>query len=161
RLIFADRNDNGLPDDGEPFALTDVDGSFSLEQLGSDDQIVRLFSGASSQQQHFPIGPHVDSEIFSLGQWDAASAGNLRIDPFGDRAVVHLANALMITDLLARTTMQVDLGARPVASEFLADGRILVLASDTEGNHALLVDADGSIEVADLLVPPGEGDEAG
>lgn len=162
RLVFADRNDNGLPDDGEPFALTDLEGGFSLEQLGSDDQIVRLFSGSASQQQLFPVRPDWNPANIELTDLElAAETDHLRLDPFSKRAVISTAQGLKIADLVTRTTLDVPLGVTPVDVAFLADGGLLVLATDTHGHSAFQVAADGEVRPLDLnLATPGESDAA-
>ncbi len=159
RLVFADSNDNGLPEDGEPFTLTDIDGSFSLEQLGSDDQIVRLFSGAASQQQQFPVFPDWNASNIDLAELElTAQSGNLKLDSYSRRAVIPVAQGLKIADLAARTTIDIDLSAEPVDVAFLADGGLLVLATDMQGNHAFRIGADGLVQSIDLI--PGSASEA-
>lgn len=153
RLVFVDHNDNGLPDDGEPFALTDLDGRFSLEQLGSDAQIVRLFSGRPSQQQQFPIHPDWNPSNIVLANLELlAASGNLRLDPFSSRAVIPVVQGLKIADLSARTAIDVPLDADPIDVAFLGDGSLIVLASDAHGHSAYRVAADGLVQPLDLTV---------
>src|SRR5690606_16625097 len=40
--VFADLNDNGVPDPGEPTAVTDASGQYRLDALESGEQVVRL-----------------------------------------------------------------------------------------------------------------------
>ncbi len=152
RLVFADHNDNGLPDDGEPFALTDIDGNFSLEQLGSDDQIIRLFGGSAVQQPQFPLLPRGIAPAIDLGELQfAAESGKLRLDPFGHRAAILSQHGITIADLASRESYAVQVGATPVDFAFLADGSLLVLATDGLGNQAFHVAADGLVQPVDLL----------
>jgi|GEM_PF-1703549 len=165
RLVFADRNDNGLPDDGEPFALTDADGHFSLEQLGSDDHIVRLFSGAASQQQQFPVHPDWNPANINLaGLQLAAESGNLKLDPFSGRAIILAEQGIKIADLVSRETIDVGLDATPRDIAFLADGGLLILATDGQGRHAFRVDSAGLVQPVDLVsgaTSDAEGSELG
>ncbi|MFM2004131.1 MAG: hypothetical protein RI963_3557, partial [Planctomycetota bacterium] len=73
RLLFVDANDNSLPDDGEKYALSNADGTFALDDLGADAQIVRLFQSAPSQTLDFPIIPEPSAALISLATADPAS----------------------------------------------------------------------------------------
>ena len=148
RLVFVDANDNGLPDDGEPFALTDVDGSFSLTELGGDEQIVRLFSAAESQRQHFVVRPEIDPDPIALS---TAANGDASFSRDGNSILLLTDAAVILVDLAERSTVTTDLEATPRAAVALDDDRWLILASDDQGNHAFLLSASGELLPTDLF----------
>lgn len=145
RLLFVDANDNSLPDDGEKYALSNADGTFALDDLGADAQIVRLFQSAPSQTLDFPIIPEPSAALISLATADPASVSRgLLVQGAGDRLGLTLTDAGVVTlDLSGNSALEVTLGGRPTAAQSLPDGRWLVLASDALGNHAFLVTPGG------------------
>lgn len=178
RLVFADSNDNGLPDDGERFALTAADGSFALNELGEDAQIVRLFHAATSQVSHFPIIPELDPQPIALLQGGASGlASGLELPRAAERrdAIALGESGVFIIDRDAQAAVSIDLGGLPFAAEAIGGDRWLVLASNPRGEHAFVVgpgDAvrpltflGGSLGQADrgndLPVPPSGGAAAG
>lgn len=148
RLLFVDVNENSLPDDGEKYALSNADGTFALDDLGADAQIVRLFQSAPSQTLDFPIIPEPSAASISLATADPASASRgLLVQGAGDRLGLTLTDSGVVTlDLQGNSALGVTLGGRPTAAHSLADGRWLVLASDAVGNHAFLVTPGGEFQ---------------
>lgn len=178
RLVFADANDNGLPDDGECFALTAADGSFSLNELGADAQIVRLFHASTSQVSQFPVFPEVDPQPISLLQGGASAlASGLELPRDAERrdAIAFGDSGVFTIDRDAKAAVSIDLGGLPFAAEAIGGDRWLVLASNARGEHAFVVgpgDAvqpltflNGSLDQTDLGSglpgPPSGGAAAG
>jgi len=161
RLVFADANDNGLPDDGEAFALTNPDGSFALDDLGSDPQIIRLFQAAPSQVPHFPIRPEPDADAIPLG---AAGAHGLELARLSGEsaALLKAAGGAILVDLTDGSADQVELGGTPVTLAPLPDGRWLALANDSLGNRSFLIGPGNLVEPISLLdTASGSGDAHG
>jgi hypothetical protein len=157
RLVFLDSNDNGSPDDGERFVLTDDQGVFEFDELGGDEQIVRLFSSAPSQFDLFPILPGLGRETVDLTQWTSGgrSLGGLRLSQDGNHALVQVDPGMVVVDLAGNASAAVDVGGTLRDSAALPDGRFLVLASDSLGNHAFMLSADGTILPVDLATAGG------
>lgn len=152
RLVFVDLNDNGLPDDGEPYALTDADGRFSFDGMEDGDQVVRLFAAAPSQQQHFALRPEVATETVDLQQLDPdASAGPLTSLADPASPLLALQAGLASIDLDQSQASELSLPTRPTAVLDLGDGRALVLAAGDLQDHAYLVDGDGQVQAVDLF----------
>jgi len=162
RLVFADSNDNGLPDDGEAFALTNPDGSFSLDDLGSDPQIIRLFQAAPSQAPHFPIRPEPNADAIHLGaSGGTGSAHGLELARLsGDStALLKAASGAILVDLGDGSADGVELGGTPKTLAPLPDGRWLALADDNLGNRAFLIGPGNLVEPISLRdAVPGSGD---
>jgi len=152
RLVFIDENNNGLPDDGERYVLTDAAGGFAFDELGGDEQIVRLLTRATSQDQHFPfaVDSLVDNRSIDLTQSDLfKSASGLEL--FGRQTAILRSDAGLIQlDLETIESTDVNLLARPTGGAMLPDGRLLVLANDSLGNFAFTLLGD-SVEPVDLL----------
>lgn len=164
RLVFADANDNGLPDDGEAFVLTEPDGTFALDDLGADPQIIRLFQAAPSQTSAFPVTPEADSSSISLGPADpTGSAAGLELARLsGDAsALLKAVDGAIVINLEAGSSSLANLGSTPNAIAPLADGRWLVLANDQLGNRSFLVGPGTSVEPIDLLGNDAGGGELG
>jgi len=159
RLVFVDENNNGLPDDGEDFRLTESDGTFSFEELGGDEQIVRLLTNARTQIQHFPIAPAFDSQAIDLRSLTSfASAGSLHLSGEGVVGTLMSDTGLITLDLAGRAAVEINLQVRPSTSALLPDGRWLVLASDLSGNHAFTLESADSIAPVNLWAA-AEGDD--
>lgn len=152
RLVFIDENNSGLPDDGERFALTDAEGGFTFDELGGDEQIVRLLARTTSQQQHFPfaIDSLVENPVIDLTEIDQfESASGLQLFA-GQTAVLRSDTGLIHVDLDAIGSNDINLKARPTGGAMLPDGRLLVLANDTNGNFAFTILGE-TVEPIDLL----------
>lgn len=157
RLVYADTNDNRLPDDGERFALTAADGSFSLNELGDDAQIVRLFQAARSQVSLFPILPAVDPQPISLLQGGAevvASSLALPRDLERRDAIAFGDTGVHTIDRDAKSAVSIDLGGLPFAAEAIGDDRWLVLASNAHGEHAFIVGPGDAVQPLALACGP-------
>lgn len=139
RVVFIDNNDNGELDENESFALTNIDGRFQFEGLVGDESIIRLFNGsATAPLPRFPVTPSVDA-LIELEQGNA-------IARFQDNLVVAIAgDKLLRSDLGSSSIVSTTFPASIRAAESLPDGRLLVLASDTAGNHAFTLDSSGTI----------------
>lgn len=151
RLVFVDANNSGLPDDGERFFLTDADGGFAFDELGGDEQIVRLLSRAPSQVQHFPFATDslVDNSLIDLTASDLFdNASGLEL--FGSTAILRADSGLIRVDLDAVDPTDFVLNSRPTGTALLPDGRLLVLANDLQGNFAFTLLGE-NVQSVDLL----------
>lgn len=161
RLVFIDENNNGLPDDGERYFLTDAEGGFVFDELGGDEQIVRLLSRASSQVQHFPIAIDslVDNTVIDLTHSDLfGTARGLELFG-GSTAILGADKGLIRLELDTLDSTDFDFQSRPTGGAMLPGGRLLVLANDAHGNFAFTLLGE-TVEPIDLLNPPlGELDE--
>jgi hypothetical protein len=153
RIVYLDANDNGRLDENETLALTDDGGRFELQDLTGDESIIRLFNGSSSSTATtFPIVANVGGGEISIP--DAIAITSFR----EEQAVVLANNSLSRVDVSARETVSVALPFAARAAEFLPDGRILILGSDENDNHAFTVDADGTVTSLTLQTPnPTDG----
>lgn len=157
RLVFIDSNNNQLPDDGERYHLTDDEGSFVFDELGGDEQIVRLLALAPTQNQHFPVAIDslVDNRSIDLTESDLfKSAFDLKLLGPVD-AVLSADTGLIHVDANSGAATDVELGARPTGSALLPDGRLLVLANDLDGGFAFIV--DGGVKTTVDLLNAGNG----
>jgi len=152
RLVFIDENNSGLPDDGERYFLTDAEGGFAFDELGGDEQIVRLLSRAPSQVQHFPIAVDslVDNRLIDLTTSDLfETASGLQLFG-GSTAILRADTGLMHVDLGAVDSTDIVLNSRPTGTAMLPDGRLLVLANDLQGNFAFTLLGE-NLQPVDLL----------
>jgi len=152
RLVFIDENNSGLPDDGERYFLTDAEGGFAFDELGGDEQIVRLLSRAPSQVQHFPIAVDslADNKLIDLTASDLFETSSGLGLFGGSTSVLRADTGLIRVDLDANQTGDFVLNARPTDSAMLPDGRLLVLANDLQGNFAFTL-LEENLQPIDLL----------
>ncbi|HBJ37806.1 MAG TPA: hypothetical protein DDZ51_24225 [Planctomycetaceae bacterium] len=152
RLVFIDENNSGLPDDGERYLLTDNEGGFAFDELGGDEQIVRLLTRAASQVQHFPVATDslVNNKSIDLTTSDLfETASGLAL--FGGSTAILRADAGLIhVDLGAIDSTDVVLNSRPTGTAMLPDGRLLILANDLQGNFAFTL-LGQDLQSVDLL----------
>jgi hypothetical protein len=160
RLVFVDENNSGLPDDGEAYALTDSEGGFVFDELGGDEQIVRLLTRTPSQVQHFPVAADslIENVAIDLTASDLfKTASNLQL--YGDStAVLRSGTGLIHLDLDAVNSTDIQLGSRPSDGLLLPDGRLLVLADDLQGNFAFTILEDVITPIDLLSNASGETD---
>jgi len=160
RLVFIDENNNGLPDDGEDFRLTESDGSFVFEELGGDEQIVRLLGNSRTQLQHFPIAPAFDSQSIDLTPLSSfASANSLHLSADGALGALRTDTGVITFNLDSLEAVENELQATPSATALLPDGRWLILASDLSGNHAFILESEEPIASVDLFAAAVGDDE--
>lgn len=152
RLVFIDENNSGLPDDGERYFLTDAEGGFSFDELGGDEQIVRLLSRAPSQVQHFPfaVDSLVGNTVIDLTTSDLfETASGLQLFSQAT-AILRSDTGLIRVDLDPSDSTDFDFNSRPTGTAMLPDGRLLVLANDLQGNFAFTLLGE-NVQSVDLL----------
>ena len=152
QVVFADANDNGLLDEGDTVVLTDEDGRFEFDGLSGDDAIIRLFNGSSTAAlPFFPVAASV-SELTAIS--DGTSFASFR-----DGQLVTLAGSAVVrSDIGSGASLTSTLPAAVRAAEFLPDGRLLILSSDSVGNHAFTLSEAGTLSPIALQTPgPASG----
>ncbi len=153
RVVYLDSNDNSKFDADESFRITDSLGRFDFQDLSGDESIIRLFSGATQPTLPlFPLSPSTSASPLAV-------PGAKEVVAFENNQVLTLAGpSVARTNLISGTTSQIQLPGTSRAAQQLADGRILVLASDQSGNHSFTISTAGTVTPITLQSPsPADG----
>jgi len=148
RVVFVDNNNNAQPDDNERLQLTDAFGQFEFADLTGDQAIIRLFQGSTSAPvPYFPLTPNVDAALIAI-------TGGTGIASFADAVAITIAGSMVErSDVGSGETTATTIPASIRAAELLPDGRILVLASENQANHAFIIDSAGAVSTLALQTP--------
>ncbi len=133
RLVFIDADDNAQLNPGEPYTLSNLDGSFTLDGLAEGTFLVRVFNGTESQVQTFPVEASVESEPLLV-------SGGHQLAVFGDAVFALTEDSIFIGDLISGDGQILAVGDQLNKLQSLPDGKILILGSDESGDTAWLVD---------------------
>lgn len=146
RLVYLDQNDNAAIDQGEPFALTDQAGEFSIEDLEAGDHVVRLFNGTSSQVQTSPLSADWVGSVRPRSGIGATTPAFVS-PPGGSDEVLP---AVYVEGTFLRTVssdedesvFSIDLGHSVTAVGRLDDARLWALGGEAGEPRGWIIDAD-------------------
>ena len=137
RLVYIDANSNGSLDAGEPIQLTGEDGGFAFQDLSDGTYSVRLFNGTQSQRQTTPVSTSVRGEVVSV-----ADGSDFALDD--SSALVLTSSTLVSGDLDSGSSTAINVGDNLTGMEVLSDGTVLVVANESSGDSAWLVEPGSS-----------------
>ncbi len=132
RLVYIDSNDNAQLDPDERFVVGERDGSFRLDDLADGVYSVRLFNGTPSQSQTAPVSAHVVGATVAVEDVSQILAGS---------TTLGLTNqTLIISDSTSGLGQSVTVGNDLQRMQWLPDGRVLVVGSDSNGPTSWVID---------------------
>ncbi len=135
RVVYLDSNDTGTLDIGERFQLTNAEGAFSFDDVAEGLAIVRVFNGSSSQHQTFPSIATATTPAVEIAAVQQLLVG-------GDTPIVVTSDSVATANLESgESETPIQLGEVTSAIK-LADGRLLVIGDDQQGDTAWIVDLE-------------------
>jgi len=147
RLVYVDQNENASLDEGEPFALTDQAGEFSLQDLTAGTHFVRLFNGTPSQVQTSPLSVGWNQSVQEIAGIGAATpAFSSPVD--GDISPAVFVNGTLLQSLSqadGQPESSIDLGHAVTAVGRLEDSRVWAIGGEVGDPRGWIIDSDLSV----------------
>lgn len=145
RLVYIDANQNTRIDAGERYALADADGNYEFDDVANGTYDLRLYNGADSQFQTFPVKATIEGPIAHV------TAGTQLLTN-GSTPIALTSQSVVFGDLDTGVTSEVGISGQLTKAQLLPSGEVLVIGTGAEGDTAWQVDAaTGTSAAVDLV----------